>query len=120
MSKKTLVIGASENADRYSNKAVRMLNEYGHEIIALGAKDGQIGNIHITAEQPSDKDIDTVTMYLSPHRQDEVEAYVIGLQPKRIIFNPGAENPLFEEKAKKKGIEVVEACTLVMLRTNQY
>ena len=120
MNKKTLVVGASENLERYSNKAVKMLNEYGHEIVALGARSGKIDDIDIITEQPTDIDFDTVTMYLGPSRQKDVEDYIIGLKPQRIIFNPGSENSEFEEKAKAKGIEVIEACTLVMLRSNQY
>ncbi len=120
MIKKTLVIGASEQADRYSNQAVRLLRRYGHEVKALGAQEGQIEDTKIESVPPQDDDFDTVTMYLNPVRQRSVEDYVLSLHPKRIIFNPGAENSFLAKKAEDQGIEVLEACTLVMLRTNQY
>lgn len=120
MTKKTLVIGASEQPDRYSHQAVQLLRHLGHEVKALGAKEGQIGDTKIEVHPPEDEDFDTVTMYLNPARQDSVEDYVLSLNPKRIIFNPGAENSALAKKAEQKGIEVLEACTLVMLRTRQY
>ncbi len=120
MNKKTLVIGASERIDRYSNQAVRLLNKFGHEVKALGAKQGWIEQTEIEVNQPTDNDFDTVTMYLSPQRQNSVEDYILSLNPKRIIFNPGSENSEFATKAQQQGIEVEEACTLVMLRTHQY
>lgn len=120
MTKKTLVIGASEQSDRYSHQAVKLLRHFGHEVKALGAKEGQIGDTKIETNPPEDGDFDTVTMYLNPARQSTMEEYVLSLNPKRLIFNPGAENPLLAQKAEQKGIEVLDACTLVMLRTHQY
>ncbi|MCO5230982.1 MAG: CoA-binding protein [Chitinophagales bacterium] len=118
--KKTLVIGASEHPERYSYKAVKMLREYQHEVKALGVREGRIADVDISTKAPQDQDFDTVTMYLNPQRQLEVEDYILSLKPKRIIFNPGTENVEFENKASQQGIKVVEACTLVMLRSNQY
>jgi predicted CoA-binding protein len=120
MSKKTLVIGASENPDRYSYKAVVKLNQYGHPVIALGKSEGKIDQIKIQTGSPTFTDIDTVSIYLSPANQEPVMDYILNLKPKRIIFNPGTENVKLEELAKKKGIETVEGCTLVMLSTNQF
>lgn len=120
MIKKTLVIGASEQTDRYSNQAVKLLRRYGHEVKALGAQEGRIEDTKIEAVPPQDEDFDTVTMYVNPARQSSMADYVLSLHPKRIIFNPGAENPALAKKAEDQGIEVLEACTLVMLRTNQY
>lgn len=118
--KKTLVIGASEHPERYSYKAVKMLREYQHEVKALGVREGKIADVEIETKAPQDQNFDTVTMYLNPQRQSEVEDYILSLKPKRIIFNPGTENIEFENKASQQGIKVVEACTLVMLRSNQY
>ena len=118
--KKTLVIGASENPARYSNMAVQRLNAYKHPVIALGKRPGQIGNIIIQTEHKQFDNIDTVTLYLNPTRQQEYYDYILSLHPKRIIFNPGAENDELAELAEKKGIKTLEACTLVMLRTGQF
>ena len=117
---KTLVIGASENPERYSNMAVRMLREYGHEAVALGLREGRISDVDIQTGRPGFGGIDTVTLYIGPQRQDEFFDYVIGLKPRRVIFNPGTENPVFQAKLADAGIEPVEACTLVMLRTGQW
>jgi predicted CoA-binding protein len=120
MNKKTLVIGASEHIDRYSNQAVRLLNRFGHTVKALGVQKGWIETTEIEVDRPQDDDFDTITMYLNPQRQKSVEDYILSLNPHRIIFNPGTENYSFAAEAQSKGIEVENACTLVMLRTNQY
>lgn len=118
--KKTLVIGASENPQRYSNKAMRMLQEYGHPIVAIGNRDGQVSGVSFDKEKHSFTDVDTVTLYLNPKRQEEYYDYVIKLKPKRIIFNPGAENDDFKILAEENGIQTLKACTLVLLRTGQF
>ncbi|MBI5916669.1 MAG: CoA-binding protein [Bacteroidetes bacterium] len=118
--KKTLVIGASPNPARYSFLAVRRLKQHGHEVVAIGARDGEVDGVPILTGKPDLKNIDTVTLYLNPFHQEEYYGYVIGLKPERLIFNPGAENPVFMELAKKSGINVEEACTLVLLSTGQY
>lgn len=120
MSKKTLVIGASIKPDRYSNKAINMLLEHDHPVVSIGAREDMVGQVKIETGTPSFKDIHTVTMYLSPKNQINLYDYIIKLQPKRIIFNPGTENTEFMFKAKEAGIDVEEACTLVLLSTNQY
>lgn len=118
--KKTLVIGASPNPARYSFLAVRRLKQHGHEVVAIGARDGEVDGVPILIERPELKDIHTVTLYLNPSRQEDYYDYIIGLKPERLIFNPGAENPVFMQLAKKSGINVEEACTLVLLSTDQY
>lgn len=118
--KKTLVVGASENPERYSFKAIHMLRSYGHPVIAIGNRIGSVGDVPFSNEKPAVEFVDTVTLYLNPKRQEEYYDYVIGLRPKRIIFNPGAENKFFALKAEQSGIQVVAACTLVLLRTGQY
>ena len=117
---KTLVIGASEKPERYANKAVRMLLEYNHEVVSIGLREGTIDDVAIQTGRPHFEDVDTVTLYVGPQRQDDLFDYVIGLSPRRVIFNPGTENPVFQEKLTTSGIEPVEACTLVMLRTAQW
>lgn len=118
---KTLVIGASENPERYSNKAVKMLQDYQHEVIALGNNKGKkINGLEIVNDVNNDESIDTVTLYLNPKNQEPYYEKILALHPRRVIFNPGTENPAFEQVLKEHNIEPIEACTLVMLRTNQY
>lgn len=119
-SKKTLVIGASENPARYSNMAVKKLTAHKHPVIALGKRAGKIGDIIIETEHKDFQNIDTVTLYLNPQRQQEYYDYILSLHPKRIIFNPGTENDELYSLARLNGIHTEEACTLVMLSTNQY
>ena len=118
--KKTLVIGASENTQRYSNLAVKKLLAYNHPVIALGAKAGKIDQIDIITDKQPFEDIDTITIYLNPVNQQSYYEYILSLHPKRIIFNPGTENEVFEEMARKQGVKTLEACTLVMLSSSQY
>jgi uncharacterized protein len=118
--KKTLVIGASVNPERYSYLAVQKLTAYQHPVVALGLKKGLIGNTEIEIERKPFEEIDTVTLYLNPKNQKDYYNYILSLQPKRIIFNPGTENDELFEMAQQKGIEPIEACTLVLLSTGQY
>lgn len=119
-SKKTLVIGASENPTRYSYLAVEKLKKYGHSVIALGNKTGMIGDTKIQTEKRQEQNIDTVTLYINPELQKQYADYIMLLHPKRLIFNPGTENDDLYQMAKANGIEPLEACTLVMLGTGQY
>jgi uncharacterized protein len=120
MKKKTLVLGASENVQRYSNMAVRKLVANNHPVIAIGNKVGQIGEVEIVKTTLAYDDIDTITMYLGEKNQKPFYDYILSLNPKRIIFNPGAENIELETLATENGIETMETCTLVMLSTGQY
>ncbi len=120
MNKPTLIIGASENPDRYSNKAALSLKKHGHSIFLLGNKTGQINGEQIETEKIYFQDIDTVTLYINNTNQTHYKEYIYSLNPKRIIFNPGAENPDIYVEATKKGIECVEGCTLVMLSIGNY
>ncbi|MCX8020684.1 MAG: CoA-binding protein [Chitinophagaceae bacterium] len=120
MQKKTLVLGASLNPRRYSYMAVVRLRKFGHPVIAIGKKEGMIEDIPVITEKMYFQDIHTVTLYLNPKHQQEYIDYIISLKPQRIIFNPGAENDTFYATAKAKGIQAIEACTLVMLSTSQY
>ena len=118
--KKTLVLGASENPERYSNLAIRQLKSHGHPVIAIGLKPGMAHVITIHHELLSASDINTVTLYLNPKNQVKYYDYILSVHPQRIIFNPGTENEEPSLLAEKKGIKTLEACTLVLLSTNQY
>jgi predicted CoA-binding protein len=118
--KKTVVLGASDSPMRYSFLAVRRLKSYDHPVVAIGKKKGSIDDIQIITEHPSMSDVDTVTLYLNPMHQKQYYDYILSLHPKRIIFNPGAENAELETLAKQNGIQPINACTLVMLSTGQY
>lgn len=119
---KTVIIGATPNPARYAYFAAQNLKQRGHEFVPVGIKKGEVQGIPIQNinDKPVIKDVDTVTMYVGPRNQQGWYDYILGLKPRRIIFNPGSENPEFERLAESKGVEVIEACTLVMLRTNQY
>lgn len=119
-SKKTLVLGASTNPERYSYLAVQKLTANQHPVIALGSKPGTIGNTTIETVQQPFTNIDTVTLYLNPKLQEQYYDYIFSLHPRRIIFNPGTENETLYDMAKARGIAVQEACTLVLLSTGQY
>lgn len=118
--KKTLVLGASLNPGRYSNIAINRLVKYGHTVEAVGLKKGDVAGVDISTEKDNFENIDTVTLYLNPKRQVEYYDYIISLKPKRVIFNPGTENPDFYEMLQQNNIESEVACTLVLLGTNQY
>ena len=118
--KKTVLLGASLKAHRYSNKAIRLLTDYGHEVIAIGLKEGEVNGVKIYNKTQKLTGVHTVTLYLSPKRQSEFYDYILSLNPKRIIMNPGTENEELKEMAIKKQIEVVEFCTLVMLNMDKF
>lgn len=116
----TLVLGASEKTDRYSNKAIRMLRDYGFSVVAMGLREGRVLDVPISKQPIHDVRVDTVTLYLNPQNQQPHYQYMLSLHPRRIIFNPGTENSELIQLASEKGIETIEACTLVMLSTHQY
>ena len=120
MKNKTLVLGASENPSRYSNMAILKLRNYKHNVVAIGRQAGKVNDVEIGTQPVKTDDIDTVTLYLNPAHQKPYYDYIISLKPRRIIFNPGTENEELERLAAKEGIDILEACTLVMLGTGQY
>ena len=120
MIKTTLVFGASLKAERYSNLVIHRLIAKGHDVKAFGLRKGVVASVNIDTELLPYEGIDTVTLYLNPKRQVEYYDYIIGLNPKRVIFNPGTENVEFYELLSKNNIPYEEACTLVLLGTNQY
>lgn len=116
----TLVLGASENPDRYSYLAVRRLRASGHAVVAIGQREGQVEDVRIKKEWEVNQPVDTITLYLNPRNQAAYQDRILALSPRRIVFNPGTENDDFQAIAREKGIEVVEGCTLVMLSTGMY
>ncbi|WP_346089218.1 CoA-binding protein [Sphingobacterium ginsenosidimutans] len=118
--KKTLILGASTNPSRYSNKAANMLRKHGHDIVNIGLSGGEVAGAPIEKKGEVHSDIDTVTMYLGEQNQKEYYNYILATKPKRIIFNPGAENTELEQIAMENGIKTERACTLVLLSTGQF
>ena len=118
--KKTVVFGASPNTSRYSNIATHRLSTAGYEVVPVGVREGMIDGINIQKGQPTLDGVDTITLYMNPQRQKEHYDYFFSLNPKRIIFNPGTENPELIQLAQEKGIETTVACTLVMLSVGDY
>lgn len=118
--KKTLIIGASPNADRYAYRAAHMLSSKGHDIVNVVIKKGSVAGVEIEKPGIVHTDIDTITMYIGPHLQSQYYDYILETKPKRVVFNPGTENAELESLLIANGIEPVEACTLVLLSTGQY
>ncbi len=118
--KKTLVLGASTKPDRYAYKAIESLVNKGHSVLAIGQNTGEVNGVKIHTKAIPVKNIDTITLYLNPARQRDYYNFIIEAKPKRVIFNPGTENPEFYQLLKANGIEVEVACALVLLATNQY
>ncbi|HRO47384.1 CoA-binding protein [Agriterribacter sp.] len=118
--KKTLILGASPNPQRYSYLALDRLRNAGHEVVAIGKKSATVKDVTVDTEKKAYPGVHTVTLYLNPDHQKEYYDYILSLHPRRIIFNPGAENEALQRIANEKGIETLEACTLVLLSTGQY
>ena len=117
---KTLVIGASAKPERYSNKAIFSLRSHGHDVLAIGNRTGTVADVTIQTGTPDLAEIDTITLYLNSDNQQPIYDYILRLRPRRLIFNPGTENPELEAFAAAQGIQTVEACTLVLLATGQF
>ena len=120
MKKKTLILGATTNPDRYAYLAAQRLTQHGHPLVNVGIKSGEVAGVPIEPAEKIHSDIDTVTLYIGAQNQPAYYNYILNTNPKRIIFNPGTENLELETKAREKGIETLEACTLVLLSTGQY
>lgn len=118
--KKTLIIGASPNPLRYAYRAAQMLTGKGHDIVNVGVKSGSVAGVEIEKPDVVHKDIHTVTLYIGPPLQPQYYDYILETNPKRVVFNPGTENPELENLLISNGIQPVEACTLVLLSTGQY
>lgn len=118
--KKTLVLGATTKSDRYAFRAINMLVEKGHSVLAIGQNAGEVAGIKIRTKAIPVKNIDTITLYLNPKNQRDYYNYIVESQPKRVVFNPGTENPELYQLLELNNIKVDVACTLVLLATNQY
>jgi predicted CoA-binding protein len=118
--KKTLVLGASANPARYSFLAINKLRENDHPVIAIGKRPALVADVTVQDKTTPITDLDTVSIYLNTDNQKNYIDYIISQHPRRVIFNPGAENPEFEMMLADKGIKAIEACTLVLLSTGQY
>ena len=118
--KKTLVLGGSVKPQRFANKAIIKLREYGHPVVSVGLREGKVLDVDIQTGTPDFKEIHTITLYLGPRNQPQYYPYILSLKPKRIIFNPGTENAELFDLAIKNNILVVEYCTLILLDTNTF
>jgi uncharacterized protein len=118
--KKTLVMGASNDPSRYAYKAVKMLQRFGHPVVAMGKNEDDIDGIKVEKGAAPFDGVDTVTLYLNPLNQRQYYDYIVGLKPKRVIFNPGTENPDLYGLLRENNIGFETGCTLVMLSINQY
>jgi predicted CoA-binding protein len=119
-SKKTLVLGASANPERYSFLAINRLREHDHPVIAIGIRPAMVADVTVQDKTTPITDLDTVSIYLNKGNQKNYYDFIQSQHPRRVIFNPGAENPEFEMMLADKGIKVLEACTLVLLSTGQF
>ena len=120
LSGSTVVLGASPNPSRPAHLAVLRLVDAGHTAIPIGTRNGTIGELDIIVDRPALDNVDTVNLYIGPTHQAALFPYILSLKPRRIIFNPGTENPELMKLAREAGIEVTAACSLVMLATGQY
>lgn len=118
--KKTVVIGASTNPERYAYLATQSLSNKGFEVVPVGLKEGRIGEVQILTGFPKIENVHTITLYVGPKNQAHWSDYIIELNPQRVIFNPGTENELFQQQLTNSGIAVEEACTLVLLNRGVY
>jgi predicted CoA-binding protein len=116
----TLVLGASTKPGRASHTALRRLIAQGRHVVAIGAQAGVVDGVAIHTSPPPLKEVDTVTLYLGAERQKLYYDYILELKPRRLIFNPGAENEEFSALAQRAGIETLPACTLVLLSLGTY
>lgn len=112
---RVLVLGASENPDRYSNRAIHMLLQEGFDVLAIGNRVGKVDSVVIHKDAVPFENVHTITMYLGAPNQKGYYDYILSLKPKRVIFNPGAENAELQPILAANGIAFEEACTLVML-----
>ena len=117
---KTLILGASIKPSRYAYLALQSLQKHNFPVVGVGVKAAEINGVKIHQDQKEFSDIDTVTLYLSAKNQTDFYDYILQLKPRRVIFNPGTQNPDLESILEENQIEVVHACTLVMLSTQQY
>ncbi len=120
-SKRTVVLGASPKSERISNQAVADLKAAGHEVLPINPVAETIHGLPVTASLSGVSGaVDTLTMYVNAARSSAMQEEILALKPRRVIFNPGSENPELEGLLEQAGVEVENACTLILLRTGQY
>lgn len=117
---RTLVLGASNKPGRFSYLAIKSLVSHNVDVFAIGARTGNVDGVEIITQKIEIDNIHTVTLYLNSKNQTSYIDYIIGLKPKRIIFNPGTENSELLTKARENNIDIVFDCTLVMLKNGSY
>ena len=117
---KTVVLGATDNPSRYAYLALHKLLRYGHEVVPVSLKKGEVAGMPILSKDDAVGEVDTVTLYVGTNNLSYWYDYIINLKPRRIIFNPGTENQELENLAREKGIQTVHNCTLVMLSVGSY
>lgn len=118
--KKTLVLGASPNPERYSYKAITKLVQHNHPVVAIGLRDGIVAGVTIEKLGEVYTDIDTISLYVGPAHQSVYYDYILNTKPNRVIFNPGTENLELQHLLEQAGIEYEQACTLVLLSIGQF
>ncbi|WP_127845766.1 CoA-binding protein [Psychroflexus aestuariivivens] len=118
--KKTLIIGVSENENRYANRVMKILIEKDYEVIAIGKKPGEVSGVKIRTKTIDIENLHTVTLYISPEIQKEYYDYIIAQKPNRVIFNPGSNNKEFQKLLEAEGIQVLNSCSLIMLTADYY
>ena len=121
MTETVAVLGASPKPERYSHQAVQLLRHYGHAVIPVNPAQREIAGLPVAASLDAiSEPVDTVTLYVSPAHQGSLEQQLKALKPRRVIFNPGTENPSLAARLRDAGMDTEEACTLVLLRTRQF
>ncbi|MCF8331353.1 MAG: CoA-binding protein [Bacteroidales bacterium] len=119
-SKKTMVLGVSPDPSKRAYKVCQKLLQKGHSIRPVGIREGNVENTPIITHETNPEPVHTVVIYLRAERQKNWIPYIMASTPKRIIFNPGAENEELIDKAKTKGIEILYECTILMLSSNRF
>ncbi len=118
---RVVIIGASNNPERYSHRALLLLRKHGHEVVPVHLKLTEIEGIAVVADLSAiTSPVDTVTMYVGAAISNGLKEKLIALKPQRVIFNPGAENTALADALQNAGIACEEACTLVLLNTGQF
>jgi len=117
---RTLVLGASLHKNRYAHLAIRRLQHQNFPVVGIGSRTGMVGETSIHTEKIPLKNIHTVSIYLNPENQEEYYSYIVDLNPDRVIFNPGTENPRFEALLSHHKIPFERSCTLVLISTGQF
>ena len=118
---RVVVMGASHKPERYSNQAIRLLREHGHQVVPVHPRLDTVEGLPVAHHLGEiDGRVDTLTLYVGPAISSVAAEAIVQLRPRRVIFNPGTENPELEARLDQAGIAHEQACTLVLLRTAQF